>query len=363
MNILYGVPGEGMGHATRSKVVIDFLLKEHNVQIVSSSRAYQFLAKSFPQIVHEIKGLHFAYKNAQVSKLGTFTLNLKSAPTNLLHNFSKYLLIDKNFKPDVVISDFESFTNFFAKQHRIPLISIDNMQVMDRCTLAIEIPKDERTNFKLAKAIVNAKVPGGRHYFVSSFFNAEIRKANTTIVPPIVRDAIQQAKPTRGNHILVYQTSSSLAGMKPILQGIRDLNFYVYGFNKDERDGNVIFKTFSEQGFVDDLASAAAVIANGGFSFISEAVYLKKPVFSFPLKNQFEQYMNAAYIQKLGYGRHFEELSADTIKAFLYDLDFFTANLSTFDQDGNKVLFSSLVNELKKYNSASPWPPPGGRVN
>ena len=170
MNILYGVPGEGMGHATRSKVVIDFLLKEHNVQVVSSARAYQFLVKSFPQNVHEIKGLHFAYKNAQVSKLGTFMLNLKSAPTNLLHNFSKYLLIDKSFTPDVVISDFESFTNFFAKQHRIPLISIDNMQVMDRCTLDIEIPKDERTNYKLAKAIVNAKVPGCRHYFVSSFF-------------------------------------------------------------------------------------------------------------------------------------------------------------------------------------------------
>jgi uncharacterized protein (TIGR00661 family) len=349
MNILYGVPGEGMGHATRSKVVIDFLLTEHNVQIVSSARAYQFLAKSFPQNVHEIKGLHFAYKNAQVSKLGTFMLNLKSAPTNLLHNFSRYLLIDTNFKPDVIISDFESFTNFFAKQHRIPLISIDNMQVMDRCTLGVEIPKDERNNYKLAKAIVNAKVPGCRHYFVSSFFSAEIRKANTTIVPPIVRDAIQQVKPSRGNHILVYQTSSSLAGMKQILQDIKGLNFYVYGFNKDERDGNVIFKTFSEQGFVDDLASAAAVIANGGFSFISEAVYLKKPVFSFPLKNQFEQYMNAAYIQKLGYGRHFDDLSGDAVKAFLYDIDSFTGNLSTYHQDGNNVLFDLLKGELKKY--------------
>lgn len=349
MNILYGVPGEGMGHATRSKVVIDFLLKDHNVQVVSSSRAYQFLSKSFPRNVHEIKGLHFAYKNAQVSKLGTFLLNLKSAPTNLLHNFSKYLLIDKKFKPDVVISDFESFTNFFAKQHRLPLISIDNMQVMDRCILDIEIPKDERSNYKLAKAIVNVKVPGCRHYFVSSFFHAETRKSNTTIVPPIVRDAIQYAQPRKGNHILVYQTSSSLSGIKQILHQIKDLNFYVYGFNKDERDGNVIFKTFSEQGFVDDLASAAAVVANGGFSFISEAVYLKKPVFSFPLKSQFEQFMNAAYIQKLVYGRHFDELSADSLKAFLYDIDLFDANLSAYGQEGNTILFDLLSEELRKY--------------
>lgn len=348
MNILYGVPGEGMGHATRSKVVIDFLLKEHDVQVVSSARAYQFLANAFPGRVHEIKGLHFAYKNAQVSKLGTFLLNLKSAPSNLLHNFSKYLLIDKNFKPDVVISDFESFTNFFAKQHRLPLISIDNMQVMDRCALDIDIPADEKANYRLAKSIVKVKVPGCKHYFITSFFHADSKKKNTTLVPPIVRDAIRQARVTNGNHILVYQTSSSLSNIKQVLQQIPGITFYVYGFNKDEKDKNVIFKAFSEEGFVQDLAGAKAVIANGGFSFISEAVYFKKPVYSFPLKNQFEQYMNAAFIEKLGYGRHFPSLEVDFIKAFLYDLNKFTQTLSTYQQDGNVVLFDLLTKQLKQ---------------
>ncbi|MES2730234.1 MAG: MJ1255/VC2487 family glycosyltransferase [Bacteroidota bacterium] len=347
MNILYGVPGEGMGHATRSKVVIDHLLKEHNVQVVSSSRAYQFLSKAFPKRVHEIKGLHFAYKNAQVSKLGTFLLNLKSAPSNLLHNFTQYLLMDKSFKPDVIISDFESFTYFFAKQHRIPLISIDNMQVMDRCSLDIPIPADEKSNYSLAKSIVQVKVPGARHYFISSFFDAEIKKKNTSLVPPIVRDAICQAKVTSGDHILVYQTSSSLSGIKQVLHQIPNLKFYVYGFNKDEEDKNVLFKKFSEEGFVNDLAGAKAVIANGGFSFISEAVYLQKPVYSFPLKNQFEQFMNAAYIDKLGYGRHFPDLAADSLKAFLYDLPTFTKNLSSYHQEGNTVLFTALQKQLE----------------
>lgn len=352
MNILYGVPGEGMGHATRSKVVIDFLLKEHNVQVVSSARAYQFLLKSFPARVHEIKGLHFAYKNAQVSTLGTLMLNLRSAPANLLHNFSKYLLIDKNFKPDVIISDFESFTYFFAKKHRIPLISIDNMQVMDRCQLDITVPGNERKNQKLAQTIVKAKVPGCRHYYISSFFYPPIKKKNTTLVPAIVREAIQQAKVTEGDHILVYQTSSSLAGITAIFHQIPDLTFYVYGFNKDERDKNVVFKSFSEQGFVDDLASAKAVIANGGFSFISEAVYLRKPVYSFPLKNQFEQFMNAAYIEKLNFGRHFENLEADAVKAFLYDLKKFSKALSEYHQDGNKILFEAVRKQLKELSAA-----------
>ncbi len=350
MNILYGVPGEGMGHATRSKVVIEHLLKQHNVQVVSSSRAFQFLNKSFPGKVHEIKGFHFAYKNAQVSRTGTFLLNLKNAGRNLLFNFSEYLHIQNNFRPDLVISDFESFSFVYAKHHRLPLISIDNMQVMDRCALAMLIAKEERKNYTLAKAIVKAKVPGCDHYFISSFFDAAIKKKNTSLVPPIVREAIQKAVPAKGEHILMYQTSSTLSSVKETLKKIPQYTFYVYGFNKDEKDGNVFFKSFSEEGFVNDLAGSRAVIANGGFSFISEAVYLKKPVYSFPVKNQFEQYMNAAYIDKLGYGRHFVDLSADNLKAFLFDLPLFEKNMSAYQQNGNEVLFAELDRKIREFS-------------
>ncbi len=335
-----------MGHATRSKVVIDFLLKEHNVMVVSSSKAYLFLDKAFPKMVHEIKGLHFAFKNSEVSKRKTFLLNLKGAPKNLLHNFSQYLMIHKSFKPDLIISDFESFTYLFAKHLKIPIISIDNMQVMNRCKLNIEIPKAEKNNYNLAKAIVKAKLPKCDHYLISSFFDAEIKKKDTVIVPPIVRDAVINAKVTKGDHILMYQTSSSLPGVRKVLHQLPDVNFYVYGFGIDEQDKNITFKSFSEDGFVNDLAGARAVIANGGYSFISEAIYLKKPIYSFPIKNQFEQYMNAAYIDKLGYGRHFEELHPDYLKAFLYELNIYTKNLAKYKQDGNKVLFDVLKKKL-----------------
>ena len=43
MKILYGVVGEGMGHAMRSRVVLDHLTKRHDVQVVVSGRAYDYL--------------------------------------------------------------------------------------------------------------------------------------------------------------------------------------------------------------------------------------------------------------------------------------------------------------------------------
>ena len=195
MKILYGVPGEGMGHATRSKVVIDYLIsKGHEIRIVASDRAFKFLDKSFPGCAIEIKGFHFAYKNAEVSKSGTFMLILKSAAKNLAFNKTKKHLLEHNFKPDLVISDFESFSFVYAKLHKLPIISIDNMQVMDRCKLDIKIAKEERTNYLLAKGIVKFKVPRCHHYFITSFFDAKIEKKHTTLVPPIIRKEIQEAK-------------------------------------------------------------------------------------------------------------------------------------------------------------------------
>jgi len=347
MKILYGVPGEGMGHATRSKVVIDYLIsKGHEIRIVASDRAFKFLDKSFPGCAIEIKGFHFAYKNAEVSKSGTFMLILKSAAKNLVFNKTQKQLLEQNFKPDMVISDFESFSFVYAKLHKLPIISIDNMQVMDRCKLDIKIVKEERNNYLLAKGIVKFKVPRCHHYFITSFFDAQIKKANTTLVPPIIRKEIQDAKTSKGNHIIMYQTSSTLKTVKETLHQFPQEQFLVYGMNKEEQDKNITFKPFSEAGFIKDLASAKAVIANGGFSFISEAVYLKKPVYSFPINKQFEQWMNAAYLDKLGYGKHCNSLNAIDLKAFLEGIPIFEKHLLGYKQEGNKLLFDQLDSKL-----------------
>lgn len=338
-----------MGHATRSHVILSHLISSHDIRIVTSDRAYVFLKKHYGDRVRQIQGFHLAYKHGKVSKLSSINKILSDGPASLRENFHKYRLLQNEFSPDIVISDFESFSFFYAKHHNLPLISIDNMQVMDRCRLDIPIPAAERDNYLIAKTIVKAKVPRCQHYLISSFFDAPVIKANTTIVPPIIREEILKAKPFSGSHILVYQTSASQNDLIPALQQISGNKFLVYGFNKEQQFDNVQLKTFSESGFIKDLAGARAVLSNGGYSLISECVYLKKPVCSVPIHNQFEQYMNAAYIQKMGYGRHFDSFKPDYIKAFLYDLTRFTHNLSALDQEGNKVLFSVLDGLIEEY--------------
>ncbi len=62
MRVLYGVVGEGMGHATRSRVVVEHLARAgHEIRIVVSGRAHGFLVQklaAYPNVsVEEIHGL------------------------------------------------------------------------------------------------------------------------------------------------------------------------------------------------------------------------------------------------------------------------------------------------------------------
>lgn len=342
MKILYGLPSEGMGHATRSTVIISHLLKHHDVRIATSDRACAFMKERFPGRVYEIKGFHLAYKNGRVSKYGTASMLLKNGPKDLIANLHKYLQVHKEFRPDLAISDFDSFTVFFAKLNKIPLLSLDNIQVVDRCKLDFPIPRAERQSYQLARNIIKAKVPNADYYLITSFFKARTMKKNTSLIPPILREKILKTTSKAGEHVLVYQTSSSQDDLIPVLHQIPKIPFVVYGFNKSEIRGNVTLKKFSEDGFIEDLASAKAVISNGGFSLLSEAVYLRKPVCSVPIKGQFEQYVNAAYIERCGYGRHLNDFSADGIKSFLFDVDAFRDTLGRYEQNGNKDTFRKL---------------------
>jgi uncharacterized protein (TIGR00661 family) len=345
MNILYGVVGEGMGHSTRSKVIISHLIaKGHTVKIVVSGRAHAFLKRHFPD-VEEITGLTIEYEQNAV-KIGRTLKNfLKELPLygGWARNYEVMTRIEDTFRADAVVSDFESFAYLYGQRHELPVISIDNMQVINRCTLEIEIPEDERTNYTIARGIIKAKLPGCYHYLITSFFFPPVRKERTTLYPPILRDAILEAKPRAraGENVLVYQTSDSYTDLIPTLRSLPG-RFVVYGLKRDEELGNVTLKGFSEQGFVDDLAGSRAVIAGGGFSLLSEAVFLGKPILSVPVKKQFEQTLNALYLEKLGYGVYAKDLSREAMAGFLERLPELSAKVAGHRQDGNTLILESL---------------------
>ncbi|MCC6646518.1 MAG: teichoic acid biosynthesis protein [Polyangiaceae bacterium] len=345
MRILYGVVGEGMGHATRSKVVLEHLVaRGHQPKIVVSGRAHGFLSRHFPDCV-EIKGLTIHYRDGAMDRDLSVLKNVVLSPSMLLENARSYFSEVDAFAPEVVISDFESYSWLYGKHHGVPVISIDNQQIIHKCDHDDDVVAGVRADFEATRAFIKAKLPGCHHYFATTFFFPEVRAkyaAVTTLVPPILRRAVLEAPRAAGDHVLVYQTSLSDDTLVPTLQRLRDHRFVVYGLRRDAELGNVTLRDFSEDGFIRDLASARAVIANGGQSLINEAVYLGKPILSVPVRHQFEQEMNARYVEKLGYGIGAPRFDGDVVEAFLRERDKFAGNVARHHQDGNSLLFGAL---------------------
>ncbi len=349
MRILYGVVGEGMGHAIRSRVVLEELVRHHEVQVVVSGRAHDYLKKleSDRLGVNPIWGLSIVYEDNHVRNFRTVLANLKGALVEggWPENIRAWFDLAERFRPQVVVSDFESWSYLFAKTQGIPCISVDNQQVISRCRLAPEVIAGHEAEFRLTRAIVRAKLPGCFHYLVTSFFDAPVIRPRTTLVPPILRTQVLSARPEDGDHLLVYQTSTSYGGLLDALRA-SGVECRVYGVRRgitaEEREGNLHFRPFSDEGFVEDLRTARGVISNGGFTLLGEAVYLHRPVLSVPVGGQFEQVVNARYIAREGYGMAADEVTAPVLGAFLERTPEFRRHLARHAQDGNRALLGKL---------------------
>jgi uncharacterized protein (TIGR00661 family) len=361
MKILYGVVGEGMGHATRSRVVLEHLLDAgHEVKVVVSGRAHRFLTERLAGrqnlTLEEIHGLTLSYFGNRVDKSESLFKNLKKAPKGIKKNLEVYRKVaEGGFTPELVISDFESWAALYALNHFLPVISIDNMQVINRCRHDKAVARGQGMDFRIAKLAVKIKMPGAYHYLVSSFFYPEVKKRRTTLVPPILRPEILAAQREPGDHVLVYQTAASNEALVPTLKTL-PYRFRVYGMGREGSEGNVTLRSFSETGFVDDLRTARAVIAGGGFSLMSEAVSLHVPMLSVPVEQQYEQELNARYLQHLGFGQWAEALDHDVIAEFLGRSDELSSNLEGFVRRDNSMLFACVDELLRRRAAGEPGP-------
>jgi uncharacterized protein (TIGR00661 family) len=352
MKILYGVVGEGMGHAMRSQVVIKQLLAwGHEVKIVVSGRAYDFLRKQF-EGVNKIWGLTMVMEENEIQKTETALEVLKGSLTGLPENIKSYFTLTEKFKPDMVISDFETWSALYSYNSMIPLVCIDNIQAIRRCWHSEEILRGKTREWQLAKSVIKSKIPRADHFFITTFFEARLKKDKTTLVPPILREEILQAQASEKDHILVYQTSETFIHLPEILKMFPEIPFRVYGLRrnleKELTEENVTFCPFSEPGFIAGLASAKAVIGSAGFTLMGEAVHLGKPYLATPVKGQFEQIMNSRYLESLGYGFQDEELDEFSLRYFIKNIPACRRNLLNYEKKDNSFLFEQLALKLSE---------------
>jgi uncharacterized protein (TIGR00661 family) len=349
-NILYGVNGEGAGHSTRAGEVIAHLQeKGHTVKVVSFDRGLRNLSGRFD--VTEIYGLRFAYVDNRVRYGKTLARNLLTAP-QAARSSARLLKLADEWKIDLVITDFEPLSCHVGHRKNLPIISIDNQHCLTNTD--ITYPREYRREAAAAKVVTRLMTPRADACLVTSFFTVKVTRRNTFLFPPILRREVLDARATEGENLLVYVTSPSPA-LARLLKSVRK-PFVAYGFGREGQDGNILFKKPGMEGFLEDLKSCQAVVANAGFSLVSEALHLGKPYLAVPVKSQFEQTFNAYYIGKMGYGAYWEDLNKERVESFLFNLPLFREKLAQYPRRGNGELLEKLDALITQYTTGKHRP-------
>lgn len=336
--ILYGLCGEGSGHATRARVVLRHLAaRGHALRIASFDRGASDLRPEFE--VFEIEGLRLSATDNRVSRLGTLRENLGrlKGGARRLRAFRRECF--EAFRPELVLCDFEPQTAWLARELRLPLLSIDNQHLV-RCLEHPDVPGLGR-EARLLRALVKLIVPQRARSIVTSFWPGRVLDARAVRVPPILREEVLALEPTRGEHVVVYFTrgfESFLAG----LATLPEVRFRVYGAGREGRQANLEFRAPSGPGFRADLASARAVLATAGFGLIGEALFLGKPYLALPMRGQYEQELNAHHLELLGYGRNARAWTRETVGDFLFRLPQYEAALAGYPRSDNRALLKAV---------------------
>jgi len=296
MKILYGVQTTGYGHISRSKKIIDGLQKGgHQVDILVSGGKEQVSLDA----KYRFKGLDLVSRDGGINLTHTLTGQ----------NWTQLFRDIRNFRGDydLVVSDFEPISSWFAKIKGIKLWSISNQNNH----LSPNYPRPKswlRISESVMKWVSPTRNRIGFHWIN---FDDYIHK-------PIIRDQILQGV-DMGHHrgyYLVYMNGLDLYQIINTLTKLHHNDFVVY--SDQVKSGIVVentrIKPIDFAGFTKDLIKCRGVITTSGFSTISEALYLQKKLMVIPQKNHWEQECNAYNLELSGF---FVRKSINQIKDFM----------------------------------------------
>jgi len=353
--IIYGVAGEGFGHSSRSHLVGQRLIDAgHDVMFVGSQKSLLYLKQYFGERVKEIFGLSFAFESGRIDKSETLKRNLMRLPEGNRQNDELFKQHFEPFEPELMISDFEPFSAWWAWRNGVPFISIDHEHVLTLCKL--EHQAKNWFSRLTASVVTECHYVGAAAYIIINFFKAPLRVDSAVLTPPIVRPVVMELKPEQGEYILLYSTvGKNPERLRETLTKFGGQKFHIYGFDKTLGSPtdykNCIFKKRSTEGFLNDLAGARGVIASAGFSLISECLYLKKKMLLLPVAGQYEQVINAHYIEKLGLGVSTNELNEAAVGRFLDQIDQPMPDDERILWPDNDKFFTMLQQELRKLDT------------
>lgn len=315
MRILYGINTNGQGHINRAALIISQLVKEgHQVDIVFSGPMPPEYAKKIARNWMVVLGYKLIFRGKVFNMPGTLIENIRRLlyfPKDIKNLITKV----KKYSYDLILTDFDHYTSLTGKILKIPTIAVDHQHslIHDKAIF----PKDKRFDRIAVQMAVHLTVPHRDHYIATDFADKIYNGSKGILYPIIYKTDIDSFEVYAEDHYTIYLYSWSPNELINFFTKYDKENFHIFGYNVDLKYKNLIFKPTSRVGFLKDITSSKGIITQGGFSLISEAAQINKPIFAVPQTKQFEQYISAYRMSKIGLGHFAETLNTKDLNKFI----------------------------------------------
>jgi uncharacterized protein (TIGR00661 family) len=339
--------GNTFGHVSRALAVAS-RLAGHEFHFVGGGRAPEVLRGQYP--VLEVPVAHTVYQNQRVSVTGTCGHLARCVASIPRVNRQILELIDR-WQPVVAICDREFFLPHAARRARLPIFSLDHSHVLQVCRY--RVPASQMISWALARLEDSLFFNNTRRNLVTSFFHPELKpNGQNELLPPVLRPAVREHRPTTGDYIFIYQTTPTFHALIDVARQLKR-SAVVYGFrNERTTEGNLTFKPFDRNAILDDLAGSRYAVVNAGHNLICEALALGKPLLCFPIAGTFEQFVNARAVRELGYGDFSTSLhpTLATFANFEPHLDDYCRNIQSRFVDGTDIVVNRVRELIDHYS-------------
>lgn len=350
--LFYSMSGEGRGHATRTRAIVEDLRRRHRVVLFAPRQAHDLLAPLYEGTdveVRRIEGLAFHYRDGggldHVRTVLEFLRVVRRFP-QLVDQLRAAIRAER---PDLVVTDFEPLLPRAAEREGVPYVSVDHQHFLT--TYSMEgLPARQRFQAFLMALAVRAFHGRQKLTVVSSFYKPRLKRAllgKVHQVGVLLGDDVRHRKPSEGDFLLVYLRRDTPARVFRALAA-SGLPCRVYGPGRTGTEGNLTFLPVDRASFVDDLARCRALVSTAGNQVVGEAMHLGKPVLALPEADNWEQGINGYWVERMGIGMCASPstLRSRTIAEFLARRDEFKAAMPGPGSEGNDDVARALEGVL-----------------
>lgn len=281
--ILYAVQGTGNGHLSRAMDVVPCLQQLGDVDVlVSGIQADLDLPFA---VKYRLKGLSFIFgksggvnlwKTVVKANLRKLAKSINSLPVN---------------DYDLVINDFEPVSAWACYLKNKACIGLSHQAAV----ISPEAPKPDHTDM-IGRLVLNNYAP------VSAAYGFHFERYNQNIFTPVIRSSVRNQEIGDEGYYTVYLPSYDDDRLIKHLSTYRDVRWEVFSkHNKKPKDlKNISIRPINSDQFIRSMAGSSGVLCGAGFETPAEALYMGKKLLVIPMKNQYEQHLNAAALKEKG---------------------------------------------------------------